>query len=150
MKNKLYITSDHAGFERKQMLTEFISELGFEITDLGPDKLDEGDDYPDYALPFAQKVAKEEAKGIILCGNAEGVCIASNKVDGIRAALGYNVYAAKTSRTDDNSNVLCLPGKTLMDEEVKAIVKAWLATDFSEEERHVRRLDKLSKIEEDN
>lgn len=145
---KLYIASDHAGFERKEMLKPFIEGLGYEVIDLGPDTLDPQDDYPDYALPLAQAVAKEHAPGILLCGNAEGVCIVANKVKGVRAAVGYSTYAAESSRQDDDSNILCVPGRAMSDMEAKVMVRAWLRTPFSGEERHKRRLQKLKEIEE--
>src|SRR3989338_8023888 len=102
---KVYIASDHAGFERKEMLKPFIEGLGYEVIDLGPAKLNPEDDYPDYALPLAKAVAKDKAPGILLCGNAEGVCIVANKVKGVRAAVGYSEYAAESSRNDDDTNV---------------------------------------------
>ena len=143
----VYLASDHAGFDRKEMIKQYIIDLGFEIKDFGADKLDPKDDYPDYAYPMAKAVAEDDERGIVFCGNAEGVCVVANKVDGIRAALGYSAYAAESSRQDDDSNVLCIPGRALTDDEAKEIVKVWLETDFSEAERHKRRLKKIEKIE---
>lgn len=144
---KIYIASDHAGFDRKQMLKTYLAEKGHEVQDFGPDVLDPADDYPDYAIPMAQAVAKDGVPGLLLCGNAEGVCIAANKVKGVRAAVGYSVEAAKTSRTDDDTNVFCVPGRAFGDDQAKAMVDAWLATPFSKAERHVRRLKKVSDLE---
>jgi ribose 5-phosphate isomerase B len=146
---KMYIASDHAGFDRKEMLKPFIEGLGYEVIDLGPDTLDPNDDYPNYALPLAQAVAKDRLPGILLCGNAEGVCIVANKVKGVRAAVGYSEYAAESSRNDDDTNVLCVPGRAMKDIEAKVMVKTWLKTPFSKAERHVRRLKKLEDIESD-
>ena len=146
----IYLASDHAGFDRKEMIKEYIIDLGFDIKDFGADKLDPKDDYPDYAYPMAQAVAEDGEQGIVFCGNAEGVCVVANKVDGIRAALGYSAYAAESSRKDDDSNVLCIPGRALTDDEAKEIVKVWLETDFSEAERHKRRLKKIEEIEKGN
>lgn len=132
------------------MVVKYLEENGFEFKDLGPYEIKSDDDYPDYALPFAQKVAEEHERGVILCGNAEGVCIASNKVDGIRAALGYSAEAARTSRSDDASNVLCLPGRLLEDDLIIEILDTWLKTEFSGDERHVRRINKIKQIEKNN
>lgn len=145
----IYLAADHAGFERKEMVKKYLEEKAYEVKDFGAFELDEKDDYPDFAYPMAQAVAKEGERGIVFCGNAQGVCIVANKVDGVRAALGYNVFAAKTSREDDNTNVLCVPGRDLTDEEAKAIIDTWLETEFSGADRHQRRLKKLSDIEQD-
>lgn len=145
---KLYIAADHAAYERKEMLKPFLAGLGYDVTDFGPAKLDPQDDYPDYAIPLAQAVAKDAVPGLLLCGNAEGVCIVANKVKGVRAAVGYSEYAAKSSREDDDSNVLCVPGRAMDDLQVKHMVRIWLKTAFSQAERHVRRLKKVAEFEE--
>lgn len=147
---KLYIASDHAGFERKEMLKRYLDALGYELTDFGPHDFNPHDDYPDFAYPLAQAVAKDGVRGLLLCGNAEGVCIVANKVDGVRAALGYSETAVKTSRQDDDSNVLCLPGREFSDEEIKRMALAWIKTEFSNAERHKRRLKKIERIEYEN
>ena len=149
-KEVIYIAADHAGFERKEMLKKHMKKQGYSLKDFGAKKLDKTDDYPDYALPLARAVAEDAKRGILLCGNAEGVCIVANKVDGVRAALGYSVFSAKTSRADDNSNVLCIPGREFTDEEAKEIVDAWLETEFSFLDRHKRRLAKIEDIEQNN
>jgi len=114
---------------------------------MGNTKLDEADDYPDFTAPLAKKVVKEKGRGILICGNAVGVCVTANKVAGIRAAIGYNTSVAKTSRTDDNTNVLCLAGRVLSLDFAKAIADHWLKTPFSNEPRHVRRLKKIEELE---
>lgn len=148
--DNIYVASDHAGFDRKEMIKEYLAGKGYKIQDFGAKNLDAKDDYPDFAFPLAEAVAQDEERGILFCGNAQGVCIVANKVDGVRAALGYNTFSARTSREDDNTNVLCVPGRDLTDEEAKEIVDTWLSTEFTGEERHLRRLDKVKKIEEDN
>lgn len=146
----IYLAADHAGFERKEAMKEMLEAKGYGIKDFGAHELDPSDDYPDYAHPMAEAVAKDGVRGLLFCGNAEGVCIVANKVDGIRAALGYNAYAAKSSREDDNSNILCVPGRVLEEEEAKEMVMVWLETPFSEAERHKRRLKKIEEIEQSN
>ena len=146
----VFLGSDHAGFKLKEVIRIYLEELDVHYIDFGNTKYDPNDDYPDYSYAVAKQVADGMGKGLLFCGNAEGVCMVANKVDGVRAAIGYNEYAAKTSRQDDDANILCLPGRVITNEEAKAIVKIWLSTNFSEDERHKRRLEKIKKIEEEN
>lgn len=144
----LYIASDHGGYQLKKRLTRYIqNELDGKIEDLGPYEYVETDDYPDYAIPLAKKVAETGGRGILICRNGIGVCIAANKVAGIRAGLGYNTDAAKSMMHDDNTNVLCLAGDYSSDDHAMAIVKYWLESEFGNDERHIRRLDKIAKLE---
>lgn len=144
----LYIASDHAGYALKKRLIRFVGrELNARITDMGPEVYDETDDYPDYATPLAKKVAKN-GRGILICNNGIGVCIAANKVPGVRAGIGYNIDVAETMMNDDNTNILCLPAKLLSEDHATAIVKKWLATDFSGAERHTRRLAKVAALDD--
>ncbi|MBD3311375.1 MAG: RpiB/LacA/LacB family sugar-phosphate isomerase [Candidatus Magasanikbacteria bacterium] len=147
-KGSLYIASDHGGYQLKKRLIRYLqNELDFEVEDMGPYKYNEGDDYPDYAIPLAKKVAEEDSRGILICKNGIGVCVAANKVKGVRAGIGYNMMAAETMMTDDKTNILCLAAKLTSEEHSMAIVKKWLETEFSEKERHVRRLKKIEKLE---
>lgn len=145
----LYIASDHAGYHLKKRLVRYLEkELKRPIIDLGPTEYIDTDDYPDYAIPLAQKVAKEsDSFGILICKNGVGVCIAANKVPGIRAGIGYNLMAAETMKTDDNTNVLCLAAKLGSEEHAIAILKRWLDTSFTSDLRHTRRLDKVAALE---
>lgn len=145
----IYLGGDHAGFDLKEQIEAKLLEAGHDVEDLGNTKYDEKDDYPDYAHPVAKAVANKGAVGILFCGNAEGVCIVANKSKGVRAAIGYSVEAAVTTREDDDANVLCLPGRTMSFDEASEIVDAFLNTPFSEEDRHKRRLEKLEEIEDD-
>lgn len=147
MRPTIYIGADHAGFNLKNHLVRFLREHGYEVADVGARELDPDDDYPDFAVAVASKVSKKHARGILLCGNAEGVCIVANKAKGIRAAVGYSVYAARTTRTDDDANIICLPGRVLKRAEAERIVLEFLTTPFSHAKRHERRLKKVSKME---
>ena len=139
----LFIASDHGGYQLKKRLVRYLqNELVHEVTDLGPHEYVEGDDYPDYAFPLAEKVAATAGRGILICKNGIGVCIAANKVPGIRAGLAYNLAAAESMMLDDNTNVMCLAAHLSSDDHAIAILKRWLNTDFSKAERHVRRLQK--------
>lgn len=144
----LFIASDHGGYHLKKRLVRYIqNELQREVTDMGPEQYIESDDYPDFVLPLAQKVVEANARGIVICKNGVGVCIATNKVNGIRAGIGYNIMAAETMMSDDNTNVLCLASKALSEDHAMTIVKKWLESEFSNEERHVRRLKKVQELE---
>ena len=148
MNSYLYIGADHAGWEYKKTLKAHLTARGFEMIDLGNDHLNDDDDYPDFSYPVAQKVADDPlARGILLCSNAQGVCIVANKVRGVRAVTGFDEKVAVTSRTDDDSNILCLPARHLTEEQALRITDIWLQTAFSRDERHVRRLQKLADIE---
>ncbi|MBI5793851.1 RpiB/LacA/LacB family sugar-phosphate isomerase [Candidatus Uhrbacteria bacterium] len=148
MKPTIYIGADHAGWELKEALEAHLKEKGHKVVDMGNADLVHDDDYPDFGYAVAKRVATDgNAHGIVICGNAQGICIVANKVKGVRAATGFNKEVAQTSRTDDNSNVLCLPGRHVNKKEAKAIVDTWLSTDFSSQDRHVRRLKKVEEIE---
>lgn len=148
MKPTIYIGADHAGWELKEYLEEYLRERDFKVVDMGNENLVNDDDYPDFGYAVAKRVATDgNAHGIVICGNAQGVCIVANKVRGVRAATGFDEEVAKSSRNDDNSNVLCLPGRHIKKKQARAIVDAWLSTDFSGADRHVRRLKKVEEIE---
>lgn len=148
MGKKVYIASDHGGFSIKSKVISFLKQKGYTVEDVGPSTLDPDDDYPDYAIPMAKKVAGDKnSLGIVACRNGQGVCIASNKVKGIRAVTGFSSKQAETTRKDDNANILCLPADYLSESEIKNIVSVWLGTDFSNAARHKRRLRKVSSLE---
>ena len=121
---------------------------GFVVEDLGAHELDANDDYPQYAAAVAQAVRKHAGSfGILSCGNAEGICIAANKFQDIRAGIGYSIQAAKTMRNDDNANILCLPGRLPVNDEPLEIAETFLSTPFSKAERHERRLEQVANLE---
>jgi ribose 5-phosphate isomerase B len=144
---KVFIASDHAGFEKKQQLASKL-EQSYEVYDMGPYKLDPNDDYPLYAQKVAMAVKENPASmGVLVCHSGEGMAIAANKFDGIRAATAVSKQQATETRHDNDTNVLSLAASELSDKEAYEITKAWLDTPFSELERHKRRLEEISKIE---
>lgn len=148
MKPTIYLGADHAGWKLKEGVEEYLNELGYQVVDMGNENLVEDDDYPDFGYAVAKRVATDiDARGIVFCGNAQGICIVANKVRGIRAATGFNEEAAQTSRSDDDTNILCLPGRMMEIKEAKKIIATWLDTPFSEADRHQRRLKKVEEIE---
>lgn len=143
---KIYIGSDHAGFELKEILVSFLRNEGFEIEDKGAFELNKDDDYPDFIKPVAEAVANDkESLGIILGGSGEGEEISANKIDGIRAAeyYGGNLEIVKLSREHNDANILSLGARFVSVDEAKEAVKIFLETKFSGDERHVRRLNKI-------
>jgi len=147
---KIYFASDHAGFELKEKLKEFLKEKGYEVEGLGDFVYDEQDDYPDFIFKAAKAVAEDEgSKGIILGGSGQGEAIAANKVKGIRAVVYYGgpEDIVKLSREHNDANILSLGARFLSEEEAKKVVDLWLKTPFSGEERHKRRIQKIKDFE---
>jgi ribose 5-phosphate isomerase B len=147
---KIYIGSDHAGYELKEKLKIFIKSLNLEIVDKGAFSLDTKDDYPDFIIPVAEAVAKEiESLGIILGGSGEGEQISANKVDGVRAVeyYGGNLEIVKLGRKHNDANILSLGARFVDEEEAKKAVKIFIETPFSEDERHIRRINKINEEE---
>lgn len=143
----IYIASDHAGFELKKHLSDFLGGLGLTVIDKGPFSLDESDDYPDYMRLVAEDMLRERdsAKGIIIGMSGQGEAMAVNRYRGIRASVYYGgpLDVIRLSREHNDSNVLSLGAKFLTNEDVEIAVKLWLETKFSGAERHKRRIDKL-------
>lgn len=147
----IFIGSDHRGYELKTKLYQRLVDEGYEVTDLGNDHLDQSDDYVDFAVKVAEAVAGDsENRGILLCGSGAGVDMVANKASGIRSALVEDVTRAKQAREHEDANVLSLPADILDSEVAWEIVLAFLQTPFSEEDRHIRRIEKLEKIEDNN
>ena len=145
----IFLGADHAGFARKERVKSWLLAHGYSVEDVGAHTLEPTDDYPPIAEAVAKAVVAEpNGRGIVLCGNAEGVCMVANKVDGVRAALGYAPEAVLGARQDDNANILCLPGKLLDDASVQAMLLLFLSTPFSEAERHQRRLRQIQALEQ--
>jgi ribose 5-phosphate isomerase B len=141
------IANDHAGRNLKRAVQAHLQELGHEVVDLGPES--EGSvDYPLYTLPLAHAVAEGRAElGIFLCGSGLGPAIAANKVRGIRAVTCHDVYSAKSSRRDNNANVLTMGERVIGIGAALEVVKAWLNEPWSGEARHQRRLDQITEAE---
>jgi ribose 5-phosphate isomerase B len=148
MKPTIYLGADHAGFDTKELVKEHLDLNGYLVEDLGAHTHDPNDDYPQYAKAVAQAVRQHPGSmGILSCGNAEGIMIAANKFDGIRAGLGYSMYAARTLRNDDNANILSVPGRTELTDPILNIIDTFLSTPYSKDERHERRLAQVATIE---
>lgn len=148
-KRTIYIGADHAGWELKEALESYLTEKEYNVVDMGNQSLVKDDDYPRFGHAVAKRVVTDAGShGIVICGNAQGICIVANKVRGARAATGFDTEVAKSAREDDDSNILCLPGRHIEIKEAKKIVDMWLETEFSGEERHIRRLKEVEDIEQ--
>ncbi len=149
---KIYIGTDHAGYELKEKLKIFLENLGCEVEDKGAHEFNESDDYPDFIYPVVKAVAEDidrdlDSRGIVIGGSGQGEAIVANKVKGIRAAVVYDEYSAKMSRKHNDANIISLGNRTLGIHKAKNLVKLWLETPFSSEERHKRRIEKIKAIE---
>ena len=147
MSKKVYLASDHAGFDLKEALMPFLKERGYEVEDLGPFTLETNDDYPDTIMPLALRIANEQtAKGIAIGASGQGEAMVCNRIHGVRAAVFYGGDSAilTLSREHNNANVLCLGARMQSQAAAKSSVELWLTTEFSNEERHARRIQKLN------
>ena len=145
---RIHIGADHAGLELKAELIKHLQSKGHEVTDHGPYEYDALDDYPDFCIPAAEAVAKDSnSLGIVIGGSGNGEQIAANKVKGIRAALAWNTTTAKLAREHNNANVVAVGGRMHSIDECKAIIDAYLAEPFSNDERHVRCINKIAAYE---
>lgn len=144
----IYLGADHAGFAMKESVKRYVQSAGFEVEDLGAHEVDANDDYPVYAARVAGVVRENpRAVGLLFCGSAEGICIAANKFDGIRAGIGFSIAAAQSLRFDDHGNILCLPGRIGTNDDPMRIVDAFLNAEPSRAQRHERRVKEISIIE---
>lgn len=140
---KIAIASDHAGLDLKSFLIKHLEEKGIIVEDVGPHER-VSVDYPDYAKKMCDLVLSKEADlGIAICGTGVGMSIACNKVSGIRASLCSESYTARLTRLHNDSNVLCLGARVIGEELAMDIVDEYVSTDFSNDERHIRRINKL-------
>ncbi|KKQ01371.1 MAG: Ribose 5-phosphate isomerase [Parcubacteria group bacterium GW2011_GWA2_36_24] len=157
---KIFIGTDHAGYVLKEHLVTFLKGEGYEVIDKGAYEYNENDDYPDFVIPVAQEVSKDgnNVRGIILGGTGEGEAITANRFPNVRAVVFYgnakpvvdnesNIIVR--SRQHNNSNILSLGARYFTEESAMEAVNLWLKTSYSGEERHIRRLEKVDKIQID-
>lgn len=146
---KIYIGADHNGFEFKQQLAEALKLAGHEVVDEGDVNIDPNDDFPQFAAKVVHSLlgdADKDAKGILICGSGQGMCMAANRFKGIRASLCWNLNEARSARNDDDSNILCLSSKYLSLDESGSIMATWLSTPFAAAPRFIRRLEQLDQL----
>lgn len=150
---KICIASDHAGFDLKNSLIPYLTNLGHEVFDCGPEEFDPEDDYPQYIAKAVVGLFDdpENTKAIVIGGSGQGEAIVSNRLPGIRAVVYYGgpMEIIKLSREHNDANVLSLGARFLSPEDAEDAVKLWLGTEFSNEERHVRRISQIETIYEE-
>ena len=145
---KVYLGADHAGFELKTALYEHLIHNGYDAEDVGAKTLQEDDDYPKYAYLVATKIlgGEDDDRGVLICGSGQGMSMAANRVNGVRAALAWSLESAKSARRDDNANVLVLPSRFIDADEAVAALDAWLRAEFKADPKYQRRLDELEEL----
>ena len=145
---RVYLGSDHAGYELKMHLVNHLTKQGHDVVDVGPHVYDPEDDYPAFCLHTGAKVVADEGSlGIVIGGSGNGEQIAANKVKGVRAVLAWSTDTARLGREHNNANVISVGARMHTEEEATAFVETFLATDYSGEERHTRRIEMLSAYE---
>ena len=145
---KIGIASDHGGFEIKQVLKDRLEKQNYTIIDFGNFEINPTDDYPDFLVPLAKAVANNEVdRGIAVCGSGVGASIAANKIKGVRAGLVHDHYSAHQGVEDDNMNILCMGGRIVGVDKAIELANAFLQAEFSNAERHKRRLGKIEDCE---
>ena len=146
---KIAIGNDHRGVSHKLRVADLLKGMGMEVIDLGANSTGSVD-YPDYAIPVAEAVVHEQAdRGILICATGHGMCIAANKVHGVRAVNCRDVVDAEMSRLHNNANVMCMSADLLGEEEMERMVKKWLEAGF-DGGRHEKRLEKITKYENEH
>ena len=146
---KIYIGSDHNGYQYKQDLAAGLRNAGHEVIDDGNAIIDPNDDFPQFAGKVVNDLLVEadpDAKGLLICGSGQGMCMAANRFKGIRASLCWNLEEARASRNDDDSNVLCLSSRYLSIDEAQVIVSTFLQTPFAGAPRFTRRIQELDQL----
>jgi ribose 5-phosphate isomerase B len=146
----IFLGSDHAGFELKEKIKSYLSKSFYGVEDLGPHSFNKEDDYSDFIIPVAEKVAKtKNSFGIILGGSGQGEAIVANKVKGVRAAVFYggDKKILRLSKQHNDANILSLGARFLSEKEALSAVKLWLSAKFSNEPRHKRRIKKIENYE---
>ncbi len=143
---KIYIGTDHAGFELKEALVPYLKTLGYEVFDMGAHSFDALDDYTDFIRPTAEAVAEDKgSRGIIIGGSGQGEAICANRVPGVRAVVYYggSLDIVVLSREHNDANILSLGARFVDEDEAKKAVHLWLETEFNGDERHARRIKKI-------
>jgi ribose 5-phosphate isomerase B len=145
------IATDHGGFPLKVELEQRLKKAGYDVTDFGADKLESGDDYPDFVIPLAEAVASGKVeRGVAVCGSGVGASICANKVPGAKAALITDHFSAWQGVEDDHMNIICVGGRVIGPELAWDLVQAFLNAKYSSAERHLRRLSKVAAREKEH
>ena len=142
------IATDHGGFGLKEELLAHLRAAGHEVVDFGAHGLNPGDDYPDFVIPLARAVAAGTVeRGVAVCGSGVGASVCANKVPGVRAGLVHDHYSARQGVEDDHMNIICMGARTIGPFAAWDLVETFLGAEFSQAERHLRRLGKVASLE---
>ena len=142
------IATDHGGFALKEDLLARLRAAGHDVVDFGSDTLSPDDDYPDFVIPLARAVAAGALqRGVAICGSGVGASICANKIPGVRAGLIHDHFSAGQGVEDDHMNIICIGGRTVGSSVAWDLVQAFLAAEFSHAPRHLRRLEKVARLE---
>lgn len=144
----IYIGADHAGFKLKEKVIPYLQKLGYLVKDFGNWHYQKEDDFTDFAYPVATAVVKTKNPGLLICGTGQGMCVAANKVKGIRAYYVYDKNTAEHAAKHGQANIICF-GK-MNEKKAQVLIKTWLTTKFSKKKKYFRRINKLKKIEAGN
>lgn len=145
----IYIGSDHNGFHLKSSLKNYLTKNNYNFQDDGDESLDPNDDFPVFASRVVNAVLSsedEDPRGILICGSGQGMCMAANRFQGIRACLAWDNESATASRNDDNSNIVCIPARILKEESAFSIIQTWLNTPFAKSPRFIRRIAEMDNL----
>ena len=144
----IYLGADHAGFKLKEEIKRYLIRLGLKYEDLGNQVFDSKDDYPDFAYKVAKRVAKGKgAQGLLFCGTGQGMARAANKVRGAYATIAWSERTARLDREHSHTNILAISGRLIKPVLAKKMVKIWLNARPSQKAKHLRRVNKIKKIE---
>jgi ribose 5-phosphate isomerase B len=145
---RIGIVTDHGGFALKEEIVKRLEGASHEVVDLGAHTLNQGDDYPDFVIPLAKAVAEGKVdRGIAVCGSGVGASVCANKIAGVRAGLIHDHFSARQGVEDDHMNIICMGGRTVGPEVAWDLVQTFLAAEYSQAERHLRRLAKVASLE---
>jgi ribose 5-phosphate isomerase B len=146
---KLYIGADHNGFDLKAKLLASLQKSGYDVQDMGDAEKHPDDDFPQFAAKAVTALKADgdtNSRAVLICGSGQGMCMAANRYKGIRASLVWNTHEAHAARNDDDSNVLCLPARSITTDEAIVIAEAWLRTPFAGAPRFKRRIAELDQL----
>ncbi len=146
---QIFLGSDHNGLDLKKHIYQILKNGNYDVQDKGDIKFRPEDDFPVFAsrVVNAMRITDDkDPRGILICGSGQGMCMAANRYKGIRAALCWNIIEARSSRNDDNSNILCLSAKSTSTKEAEGIINTWLNTSFAAAPRFIRRLKELDEL----
>ena len=146
---RIAVGADHAGYNLKNIILEILDSMNHEIIDVGAYSFDPSDDYPDFSVILARKIASGDAdKGIMVCGSGVGASVTANKIDGVRAAICHDIYSAHQGVEHDDMNVLCIGSRVIGIELAREITISFLGATFIPEEKYIRRLNKIKNLED--